>query len=70
MMLSSLEVMPQNTRVWWKVVVGGILVLATAMNLPLYFGGSTQANTGLTLSILAIFGGLYLIYRGLFPSRS
>ncbi len=54
-------------RVWWKIIVGGVLVLVMANNLPLYLGGSTQANTGLALSALAIFGGLYLIYRGAYP---
>lgn len=54
-------------RVTWKIVVGAILVLITGSNLHLYQGGSTQANTGLELSIVAIIGGLYLIYRGLYP---
>lgn len=55
-------------RVLWKIIVGAILVLVTANNLPMYFGGSTQANAGLAMSVLMTFGGLYLIYRGLYPT--
>ena len=54
-------------KVMWKIVVGVILVLVMGSNLPLYLGGSTQANAGLAMSALAILGGLYLIYRGLYP---
>ncbi len=55
-------------RIIWKIVVGVILVVISVMNLPLYLNGSTQANTGLALSFLAIIGGLYLVYRGLYPN--
>lgn len=54
-------------RIIWKIVVGAILVVVSVANLPLYMNGSTQANTGLALSILAILGGLYLVYRGFYP---
>lgn len=57
---------PQRTI--WKIVVGAILVVVSVSNLPLYLNGSTQANAGLALSILAILGGLYLVYRGFYPS--
>ena len=59
--------MVEPKRVIWKIVVGIILVLVMASNLPLYLGGSTQANAGLAMSTVAIIGGLYLIYRGLYP---
>jgi hypothetical protein len=59
--------MNEPKRVVWKIVVGIILVLVMGSNLPMYLGGSTQANAGLAMSILAIGGGLYLIYRGLYP---
>ena len=57
-----------SKRVTWKIIVGAILVLVMGSNLPMYMGGSTQANTGLALSVIAILGGLYLIYRGLYPA--
>ena len=60
--------MNEPQKVLWKIVVGAILVLLMAGNLPMYLGGSTQANTGLALSLLVIFGGFYLIYRGLYPN--
>ena len=53
----------------WKIIVGGILVVVSVANLPLYLGGSPQANGGLAMSILAIAGGLYLVYRGFYPSQ-
>jgi hypothetical protein len=56
-------------RVIWKIVVGAVLVLITAGDLPLYMNGSTQANASLAISALVIFGGLYLIYRGLYPNK-
>jgi len=55
-------------RVVWKIVVGAVLVLISASNLPLYMNGSTQANAGLAMSMLMILGGLYLAYRGLYPN--
>lgn len=60
--------MESNKKIW-KIVVGAILVFVSISNLPLYFGGSTQANTGLVLSGVAFIGGLYLIYRGFYPSK-
>ena len=51
----------------WKVIVGAILVVISAVNLPLYMNGSTEANAGLAVSFLVIFGGLYLLYRGIYP---
>lgn len=57
-----------SKRVTWKIVTGAIIVLIMGNNLPLYLNGSTQANTGLALTVLAIVGGLYLIYSGLYPS--
>ncbi len=59
----------EQKRVLWKIVVGAIIVFIMAGNLPLYMGRSTQANTGLAISCLAIIGGLYLIYRGLYPPK-
>ncbi|MGB7207712.1 MAG: hypothetical protein WBD27_03540 [Pyrinomonadaceae bacterium] len=59
--------MVEPKRTVWKIIVGIILVLVMGSNLPLYLGGSTQANAGLAMSIVAIVGGLYLIYRGLYP---
>jgi hypothetical protein len=53
--------------VLWKVMVGAILLAVMAVNLPFYMSGSTEANTGLAVSGLVIFGGLYLIYRGVYP---
>ena len=67
MIFSGVETLVEQNRVTWKIVVGIILVLVMGSNLPMYLGGSTQANTGLALSLLVIFGGLYLIYRGLYP---
>ena len=58
-----------SKRITWKIVVGGILVVVSVVNLPLYLNGSTQANAGLAMSILAIFGGFYLVYRGFYPDR-
>lgn len=55
-------------RTIWKIVVGAILVAMSVTNLPLYMNGSTQANAGLAMSILAICGGLYLVYRGFYPN--
>ena len=52
----------------WKVIVGAILVVISAVNLPLYMNGSTEANAGLAVSFLVIFGGLYLLYRGIYPN--
>ena len=52
----------------WKVIVGAILVVISAINLPLYMNGSTEANAGLAVSFLVIFGGLYLLYRGIYPN--
>jgi hypothetical protein len=57
-----------TNRVVWKIVVGAVLVLIAGSNLPLYINGSTQANAGLAMSMLAIGGGLYLVYRGLYPN--
>lgn len=57
-------------KVLWKIIVGAVVVLISAGNLPLYMNGSTQSNTGLALSALMMFGGFYLIYRGLVPGRS
>ena len=54
-------------RIIWKIVVGIILVLVMGKNLALYQGGSPQSNTGLSMSVIAIVGGFYLIYRGLYP---
>ena len=54
-------------RVIWKIVVGAALVLIAANNLPMAMNGTTQGNAGLAMSALAIVGGLYLIYRGLYP---
>jgi hypothetical protein len=59
----------QEIMVLWKVIVGAILIVIMAVNLPLYMNGSTEANAGLALSCLVIFGGLYLIYRGLYPTN-
>jgi hypothetical protein len=56
-------------RIVWKIVVGAFLILVSVGNLPLYTNGSTQANTGLALSILTICGGFYLIYRGIYPKK-
>lgn len=56
-------------RVTWKIIVGALIVLVMMSNLPLYLGGGTQANTGLALSVLAILGGLYLVYRGFYPTN-
>ena len=53
--------------VLWKVMVGAILFAIMVVNLPFYMSGSTEANTGLAVSGLVIFGGLYLIYRGVYP---
>ena len=53
--------------VLWKVMVGAILLAVMVVNLPFYMSGSTEANTGLAVSGLVIFGGLYLIYRGVYP---
>ena len=52
----------------WKIVVGAILVVVSVANLPLYMNGSTQANAGLAVSFLMIFGGFYLVYRGIYPN--
>lgn len=59
----------QQKRVTWKIIFGGMIVFVAVSNLPLYTGGSTQANTGLAMSCLAILGGLYLIYRGLYSPK-
>lgn len=59
----------ESKRKIWKIVVGGILVFVSVSNLPLYSGGSTQANTGLALSGITFIGGLYLIYSGFFSSK-
>jgi len=61
--------MVEHKRVIWKIVVGIILILVSGSNIPLYMNGSTQANAGLAMSAIAIFGGLYLLYRGLYPSN-
>ena len=61
--------MNEPNRVWWKIVVGAIIVLIQVANLPLYLGGGTQANTGLALSILLMIGGFYLVYRGFYPVK-
>lgn len=58
----------QPSRIIWKIVVGAILVLVTASNVPMYLNGSAQANGALAMSVLMICGGFYLIYRGLYPS--
>jgi hypothetical protein len=57
-------------RVIWKIVVGAILVIVSVVNLPLYLNGSAQANGGLTMSMLAIAGGFFLIYRGFYPKSA
>ena len=57
-------------KVLWKIVVGAFLVLVTVPNVSMYMNGSTQANAGLAMSAVAIFGGLYLIYRGMYPGAS
>ena len=54
-------------KIVWKIVVGIILILVCGNNIPMYMNGSTQANAGLAMTAIAIFGGLYLIYRGLYP---
>ena len=59
----------ERKKVIWKIVVGVILVLAFGANIPMYMNGSTQANAGLAMSFIAIIGGLYLIYKGLYPSK-
>ena len=59
--------MERPKRVTWKIVVGCILLFVAANNLSLYQGGSTQANAGIAMSAVAIIGGLWLIYRGLYP---
>ena len=56
-------------RVVWKIVVGIVLILAFGANVPLYMNGSTQANAGLAMSAIVIFGGFYLLYRGLYPPK-
>ena len=48
-------------------MVGAILLAVMVVSLPFYMSGSTEANTGLAVSGLVIFGGLYLIYRGVYP---
>ena len=53
--------------VLWKVMVGAIFLAVMVVSLPFYMSGSTEANTGLAVSGLVIFGGLYLIYRGVYP---
>jgi hypothetical protein len=60
--------MNQPERVLWKIIGGAILVIVTATNLTRYVGGSTQENAALALSLLVLFGGFYLIYRGLYPN--
>ncbi len=59
----------KQQRVIWKIVVGIILVLTFGINVPMYMNGSTQANAALATTALAIFGGMYLVYRGLYPSN-
>ncbi len=54
-------------RIVWKIVIGIIVILAFGNNIPMYMSGSPQANAGLAMSAIAIFGGLYLLYRGLYP---
>lgn len=57
-------------RIVWKIVVGIILILVSGGNVPLYMNGSTQANAGLAMSAIVIFGGFYLLYKGLYPFNS
>jgi hypothetical protein len=55
--------------VLWKIIVGGILILISVGNLPMYLKNSVQAMTGLALSILLIFVGFWLVYRGFYPKK-
>jgi hypothetical protein len=50
-----------------KIVIGLFLILAFGSNVPLYMNGSTQANAALATSAIAILGGFYFLYRGLYP---
>ncbi len=59
----------KQQRVIWKIVVGTLLVISFGANIRLYFGGGTQANAALATSFVVIFGGFYLIYKGLYPSK-
>ena len=59
----------KQKRVIWKIVVGIILILVSGNNIPLYLNGSTQANAALAMSFIAIIGGFYLIYKGIYPSK-
>ncbi|MCU1288008.1 MAG: hypothetical protein JWN60_237 [Acidobacteria bacterium] len=56
-------------RVVWKIVVGIVLILLFGNNIPMYMSGSTQANAALATNAIAIFGSMYLLYRGLYPSK-
>jgi len=56
-------------KVLWKIVVGAFLVLVTVRNRWMYMNGLTQANAGPAMSAVAIFGGLCLIFRGMYPGQ-
>jgi hypothetical protein len=59
----------RQKKVIWKIVVGIFLVLGFGANIPMYFGGGTQANAALVTSFAVVSGGFYLIYKGLYPSK-
>jgi threonine/homoserine/homoserine lactone efflux protein len=52
-----------------KIVIGIFLILAFGINIPIYMSGSAEANAALATSFIAIAGGMYLLYRGLYPSK-
>lgn len=52
-----------------KIVIGLLLVLVFAANIPRYMNGSSQANMALVFTAIFILGGFYLLYKGLYPSK-
>ena len=67
MIVERSNAMSKPERVIWKIVVGAVLVVVSISNIGLYTNGSTQANAALAMTALMIFGGCYLIYKGLYP---
>lgn len=65
--------MTTKRMVWWKIVVGAVLVLVSTRSL-LYPGSrtlqpdnETQAGAMLFVDLVFLFLGVWLIYRGMKP---
>lgn len=56
-------------RNYIKIAIGALLVLGSAVNVPLVLKSpmNNQSSTAMILSVLALVGGLYLLYTGLYP---